>query len=77
MPNYDPPECIAARSAFNTNLTVKSGMARGESSNSVARWYLSSTEHSEKIDYSVNLKEGYYSFDSKSLDGNIRWIRNF
>lgn len=24
-----PPECIAARSAFNTNLTVKSGMARG------------------------------------------------
>lgn len=29
MPNYDSAECIAARSAFNTNLTVKSGMARG------------------------------------------------
>lgn len=77
MPDYNSVDCIAARTEFNTKLTAKSGMAINGSGNEVSQWYLSSSEISEDQFYSLNLEEGKYSSDPKSIDGNIRWIREF
>lgn len=77
MPGYNSADCIAARTAFNTSLTAKGEMAINGSGNEVSQWYLSSSEISEDQFYSFNLEEGKYSGDSKSVDGNIRWIREF
>lgn len=58
MPDYDLQECKDARTAFNTMLMAKSGKAIGGSGNSVAEWYLSSSEFSPSTYYCFNLKEG-------------------
>lgn len=76
IPDYDSQECKDARTIFNAKLKVK-GMAIGDSGNSVAEWYLSSSEISSTRSYSFTFEEGKYSIDQKSFEGNIRWIRNF
>ncbi len=43
MPDYDSPECVTARAAFDAKLTAKGGKAIGSSGNPFAEWYLSST----------------------------------
>lgn len=77
MPDKDSPECTAARSAFNAKLTAKGGKAIGSSDNSVNWWYLSSSEIANRTSYSFSFEKGGYSYDPKSFDGNIRWIRDF
>lgn len=77
MPGYDLQECKDARTAFNTMLTAKGGLAIAASGGQYQEWYLSSSEASLYVRYSFNLKESIYSSDTKNLDGNIRWIREF
>ena len=77
MPGYDSPECAAARAAFNTKLTAKSGMAIGSGENSVNWWYLSSSEINASRSYSFTFEVGNYNIDEKSYNGNIRWVREF
>lgn len=77
MPDYDSPNCIVARSAFDAMLEAKGGTALGGSGNSVRWWYISSSEISSTRSYSFTFEEGMYSIDQKSFEGNIRWIRNF
>lgn len=73
MPGYDSAECINARQAFNTKLTTKNGDAFSSNGD----WYLSSSEISDKRNYSFTFANGSGSADDKTYDGNIRWIRNF
>jgi hypothetical protein len=77
MPDRDLPECVAARSAFNAKLIAKGGKAIGSSGNSVNWWYLSSSEIVQITSFSFSFEKGGYSYDPKSYDGNIRWIRDF
>lgn len=77
MPDYDSPECIAARSAFDAMLEDKGGTALGGSGNSIRWWYMSSSEISSAKDYSLTFEKGQYSTDTKGYDGNIRWIREY
>ena len=77
MPSYNSAECQAVRTAFNTKLTDKGGDAFGSGENSVNWWYLSSSEMVGSTYYSFNFKDGLFSVDPKSYDGNIRWIREF
>lgn len=73
MPGYDSAECINARQAFNTKLTTKNGDAFSSNGD----WYLSSSEISDKRNYSFTFANGSGSADDKTYDGNIRWIREF
>lgn len=78
MPGYESEECIAARAAFNVKLAAKGGMPIGGSGNGViSLWYLSSSEVTEKYYYSLGVGGGYFSYDIKAYDGNIRWIREY
>lgn len=73
MPDYDSPECIAARAAFNEKLTAKGGAEIG----SYNWWYISSTEISSTHSFGFSFEVGWYSNDQKDYDGNIRWIREY
>jgi len=74
MPGYNSPECVAARSAFNTKLTDKGGMVFGTGD---LWFYLSSSEISSNRSFNIYFIEGRYASDEKANDGNIRWIREF
>ena len=71
MPDYNSLECVLFRTTFNGYLAAKSGMPIDN------EWYWSSSEISEIKSYSLNFIGGNNSIDSKSLGGNIRWIREF